>query len=1119
MRLNLIYILMLISSIQLLGSPHGNGQNLDKIEVTVEMEYGSLTALLAQIEEQTSLKFAYAHYLVSGVHVKLSKKTDSVKNILEEALSHTGLSYRVVENKSNNVVIYKRLEGLQRREFKPQKVVITGSISGVVTEAETGEPLVGANVFIKGTTKGIATNVEGRYTLDGLEPNMYTVVVTFLGFERVEREVNVMDGEVTTLNIAMKETIGELGEVEVNAGYYSVSDRNRTGNISRVTAAEVERQPVTNVLQALQARMPGVEITQESGIPGAGMRIRIRGQNSIRSEANYPLYIIDGVPVSSVPIRSEGGSFGNGTVARTQGIDPLNTLDPNNIESIEILKDADATAIYGSRGANGVVLITTKKGRAGKTSLDVSVESGAGKVSNMMDLLNTAQYLEMRNEAFTNDGVTPTESNAPDLLLWDTTRDVDWQKELFGGTASYTDMQASVSGGTDQTSYRISGSFHNQTTVLPGDSRYNRASVQFHANHTSEDQKFRMSLSANYGVDNNRLFGGTGDDIVRSALTLPPNAPPLYDEDGNLNWAVDQFGSPTFENPVALLKRTQEVAVHNLVSSAVFRYEVLPGLEVKTSLGYTDFTLNDVMIDPLSSYDPFLLSLGFLEDQTFVSNQTNNSWIIEPQVIYNTAFGDSRLDVLAGTTWQESSSTGRLLRGEGYLSEELLGSLNPASQVSLGYDSNSLYRYNAIFGRIGYNWKEKYLLNLTGRRDGSSRFGEDRKFGNFGAVGAAWIFSEEPFMTENLSFISFGKLRASYGTTGNDQIGDYGYLDTYRSIELGNSRGDGGLNPVRLANSDYRWEMNRKLEAALELGLVEDRVLVAASWYRNRSSSQLIGLPLPSITGFTSVQANLLATVQNTGWELEMTARNIQSGNFYWTTSVNLTIPRNELLEYPDFEESPYANTLVLGEPLTIQKQYQYVGVDPTTGLYQVLDVNEDGLINQDDRISIVDQSRKYYGGLQNTLQYKRWELDFLIEFVNQKGRDYFLFFGNSIAPPGMYNPGFSAGNVPIKVWENRWQQPGDETDVQKFTQSFANLTPYNRASTSNHGYVDASFIRLKNISLSYQFPPDQLAEASIYIRAQNLFTWTDYFGLDPQNPYGGLPALKMITGGVQLRF
>ncbi|MGS2739630.1 TonB-dependent receptor [Sinomicrobium sp. M5D2P17] len=1085
-----------------------SGQSIHEVYISVDLKEVTVAASLEEIENKTDFTFFYKKEQINDIAQKITvtANNQSVADILEQITKTTGLIFRQI----NGTIAVKKEDPPKPKEQPKKetpKEVQQYEVSGTVT-GKDGNPLAGVNIVIKGRSNGTISDPDGRYTITVEDTDI--LVFSHIGYKTAEETVS----RRSFINIQLLEGFMELLEVEVQAGYWTVKERERTGNISRITAEEIEKQPVVNPLQAMQGRMAGVEIVQESGVPGAGMQIQIRGQNSLRPDGNYPLYIIDGVPVSSTPLSSQGGLFVD------IGVDPLNNFNLANIESIEVLKDADATAIYGSRGANGVVLITTKRGKEGKVSYEINIQSGIGKVSNTMKLLNTEQYLEMRNEAFINDGVIPTMANATDLLFWDQNRYTDWQKELIGKSAYITDLQTAVSGGNAQTSFRIGGGFRDETTVFPGDFGYKKIMGNFNLNHTSLDKRFQMQLSVNYGVDKNHSFDAS--NIVSNALRLSPNAPALYDGEGNLNWELDINGNPTFDNPVASLKNTQDIKSHNLVSNAVISYELVQGLNLKTSFGYTDFRQEETVITPKSAANPS--RRPFTRSSNRFLEHKNNSWIIEPQLMYAQSFGNSKLNALIGMTWQSNTSTILGINGVGYLSEELLGNLNAAAQTSIFQDTKNEYKYNAIFGRIGYSWKEKYFLNLTGRRDGSSRFGLGNQFANFGAIGGAWIFSEEPFIRNEISFLSFGKLRASYGTTGNDQIGDYGYLATYGPItDPIDYRGEGGLFPTGLANPDYKWEVNKKLEAAIDLGFLRDRLLFSASWYHNRSSNQLVGFPLPFITGFNSVQANLPATVQNTGWELEMTTRNIQSNNFNWTTSMNLTIPKNKLVEYPNIEGSPYANLYIVGEPLSIRRFYQFEGVNPDTGLYQVLDVNEDGFFNQEDRIAIENLGRQYYGGLQNSFKYKGWDLDFLLEFVKQKGRDY-----NNIGAFGIpgFNPnGGFGGNQPVEVMD-RWQETGDITNIQKFTQSFSGLTPYFLMGDSDLNITDASFIRLKNISLSYQFPHEWLEKTKLkgcrlYLQAQNLFTWTNYIGLDPQSPgtVGNLPALRMVTGGVQLNF
>ncbi|MEX1239370.1 MAG: SusC/RagA family TonB-linked outer membrane protein, partial [Cyclobacteriaceae bacterium] len=839
-----------------------------------------------------------------------------------------------------------------------------------------------------------------------------------------------------------------------------------------------------------------------TGVAASAHKIQIRGQNSLRTDANYPLYVIDGVPMDSRPIQSANSLL-------IGGIDPLSALNPEDIESIEVLKDADATAIYGSRGANGVILITTKRGREGTTDLNIQTYAGAGQVSRTMQLLTTEQYIAMRNEAFANDGPAALADlnnpdyaiYFPDLKIWSQTEYTDWQEELLGSTAQITNAQVSLSGGNAATSFRLGGGYHKETTVFPGDFGYEKATMHANLRHVSPNKKLTVSLSINYGRDENALIN---DNFVYVSLTLPPNAP-THDELGNLVWLGYDFNAP---NPYSRLEVKHTAKTNNLISSGRFTYEVLPDLKIVANLGLSDIKTQQVINTPYVSMAPGTTAPN---SSTF-ADRTATAWTAEPQLSYTKSMSGHNVDVLVGSTWQNSSTDSRWIRGVGYLSDELLGNLNAASQVLKLSADNTMYRYNALFGRVGYNFDSRYFVNLTARRDGSSRFGPDNKFANFGAVGIAWIFSNEGFIKDVLAPLSFGKLRGSYGTTGNDQIGDYGYLSTYSSSSA-TYQGSSILIPSGPANPEYAWEINRKMEFAIDLGFFKDRISLAANYYLNKSSNQLVGYPLPSLAGFRSVRANLDAVVQNSGWEFILRSENIKADNSSWNTAINLTIPRNRLLSYPDLESSSYANTYEVGQPLTILKLYHLTHVDPQTGLYQFTDTDDNGVINTQDRKTIIDIGRQYYGGLANIIRYRSFEISLFAEFVKQRVRGY---FGTFLQAPGaaMNQPAFIPGS-------DRWMAAGDEAQIQKLTND---QRTYNLARNSDMNVDDGSFIRMKTVTLSYRLPVAwlnriHLKDATVFVHGQNLFLITKYKGLDPEIPGNSqLPQLRIVTAGLSLK-
>lgn len=963
------------------------------------------------------------------------------------------------------------------------------TVSGVVSDNQG--PLPGVTVSVKGSTAATITDSKGSFTITAGGGDI--LIFSFVGYKTV---AVMAEGGAAAINVLMEEDATALQEVTVNAGYYKVKDKERTGSIAKITSKDIENQPVTNVLAAMQGRMAGVSVTQTSGIPGGGFDIQIRGQNSLRTDGNRPLFIIDGVPYAS---EATGYYLTAGPQPTTTS--PLNSINPNDIESIEVLKDADATAIYGSRGANGVVLVTTKKGKAGKTTFTATAMNGTGRVTRFMDLMNTQQYLVMRNEAFANDGIAPGPMDYDLNGTWDQNRYTDWQKELTGGTVDISDVKASVSGGSAQTQFLISGDYHKETTVFPGDFRYKKGGVHVNLNHTSENGKFRTQFSGGYTAQDN-LQPGT--DLTVVAKSLAPNAPALYTEDGSLNWE-----SSTWENPLALLESKTKSRTGDLVASALMGYKLLPDLEVKSSFGFTDLRHEESRTMPSTMYDP-AYEAGSEYSILNLTNTSRRSWIVEPQAEWSKSWKKSKTSVLAGTTFQQLNGRQLAVQGSGFASNALIYNLASAYIVDVVADTEQVYKYQAFFGRVNYNYDDTYIINLTGRRDGSSRFGPGKQFANFGAVGAAWLFSNEKFLKEHAGVLSFGKLRASYGTSGSDQIGDYQYMDTYTS-SANNYNGVSGLQPTQLFNPNFGWESNTKLELALEAGFLKDRIFFTAGWYRNRSSNQLVGIPLPGTTGFSSIQANLDATVENKGIELTLRTVNFQTAQFNWVTSFNISASRNTLLSFPDLEGSTYQNYYVVGQALNIRKVYHYTGLDPTTGIYTFEDVNGDGSLSApEDKQTIVDMNPEFFGGLQNQISYRGLQLDFLFQFVKQDNYNANYLFGM---------PGTMA-NQPTEV-VNHWQQAGDSAGFQQYSTGVNGSVAdaFSKYADSDVAISDASYIRLKNISLSYNLPEKWLSglKCRVFVEGQNLLTFTNYNGADPEfRTSGFLPPLKVFTAGVQ---
>ncbi|WP_158275267.1 SusC/RagA family TonB-linked outer membrane protein [Pedobacter sp. HMWF019] len=1058
-------------------------------KLTYSKKGASLEEIFKEIKKQTGYNVLYSPEKVDDTQkIDVYFKETALPEVLEKVASGQALEYTI--NDKNISLKPKESTFLDRLAKRWASIDANGS----VVDSEN-RPLPGASVKVKATGKAVSTDEKGRFFLRGVEEGAL-LVVSFIGYLPKEVSASANMGSVV-----LEQSLSKLDEVQVIA-YGTTTRRLGTGNISTVKAEDIEKQPVNNPLLALQGRVPGVFIEQSTGISGGAIKVRIQGQNSI-AKGNDPLYVIDGMPYVSQLLPSSNGSPLNGGSA-------MSFISSADIESIDVLKDADATAIYGSRAANGAILITTKKGKAGDVRVDVNLQSGFG-TSRQLNLLNTQQYLEMRHEALKNDNRIISATDYDLNGQWDTTRYTNWQKELFGGTSKYQDFQGSISGGSTTTQFIFGAGYHKETTVFPGDVADAKGSVKLGVSNSSENQKFKIQVNVSYFRDDNHL---PQYDLTQYAVQYPPDAPMLYNTNGSLNWSPDGVGNSTFENPLAYYAiRKYNNKTNNLISNVNLSYQILPGLDLKSAFGYTNLQTNELNIVPQLASSPEYSAYNMRS--AIWGNSNINSWNIEPQLTYSKLIGKGKLDILIGTTLQQKNSHSLGLYGNQQISDAVLEDFKSALVVSVNSTLEEIYKYNALFGRLNYIWNDRYIININARRDGSSRFGSENQFHNFGSIAAAWIFSEEKFLKNNLSFLSFGKLKGSYGTTGNDQIGEYQFLSVYNPINKTNPyQGVSGLKPRNLANPNVAWEETKKLQGGIDLGFLEDKLILNATYSLNRSSNQLINSPLSAFAGLPNIYLNLPATIQNSGWEFSFLSNNLVKKNFKWTSVLNLTIQKSKLASFPGLEQSTYANWYFVGKPVTGKMIYHSLGVDPISGVYQFAD--RDGNITYSpsdrDKTIFVDESPVFYGGLQNHFTYKGFDLDFLFQFVKQKA------FGNKFG----YNPGAYFMNQPTSIL-SRWQKPGDQTNVQRFNSDYSLYQAWAGVIGSDANWSDASYIRLKNLSVSWQLLKEikkvlHLENCKLYAQGENLFTITKYTGLDPEtkNLYS-LPPLRVITFGVKI--
>jgi TonB-linked SusC/RagA family outer membrane protein len=1072
--------------------------------VTLNYKNAPLQQVMQAILKQTGYGF-----IVDAANLKLANpvtinlKEASIEETLRSIFSSQPFVYHI-EGKS--IIIQGRVEKKSIAETK--KIFPEQELTGIVTD-DQGRPLEGATIIIKGPANvGTITDKQGHFRFTNA-PENGILLIRMIG--RETKQINYQNSKALT--ITLKEIDADLKEIQVIA-YGEVSKKFTTSNIGTIKGEDIAKQPISNPLLALQGRVPGLFLQQSSGVTAGNVNVVIQGANSLQNKSD-PFYVIDGIPYT--------GQFTDytllGTAINGVGGSTFNFINPADIESISILKDADATAIYGSRAANGAILITTKKGKAGQTKVNINLQNGWGKVASNIDLLNTQQYLEMRREGYKNAGqpiptssTTPTTSNY-DLTVWDQSQYTDWQKELVGGTAKFTDLQASVSGGNLNTQFLVGYGYNRQTTVYPGDLADVRGNLHFNLNHNSNNNKFKYTLTGTYLQDKNEL---NGTDLMSFAVSLAPNAPSLYNPDGSLNWGQISSNPSkyTFNNPLAFIKQRYDGNTNNLTGNNTISYEFIDGLNLKTSMGYNKLQADETTITPLDFFKPD--EDGKTRSASYLTKSIS-SWIIEPQLTYvkNTKFG--AFDAILGGTFQQTKTDVLWQTGSGYSSDTQLDNILAASSININAVSKLLYKYNALFGRLNYRFKNKYILNLTARRDGSSRFGDENKLNTFYAIGGAWLFGDEAGVRKRLPWLSSGKLRVNYGTTGNDQIPDYTYLsllETYR-VDLP-YQDNTGLYPTSIYNPFLQWEETRKLNFGLDLGFWRDRIQVSGNYFRNRSSNQLITYLLPTTTGFPGINQNFPAIVQNTGIEAQLNASVIKSNTFNWQSSINITVPRNKLVAFPGLESSPYASFYVIGQPINVVKAYKFSGVNPTTGLYEVINNKGEKTSSPNpgtDKTVMIDVNPKYYGGFSNSFSLKGVQLDFLFLFVKQMASNF--RFGNLA---GIYNT-----NQPVGIMD-RWKAVGDVTDIQRFNSSGTPIrVSSNAAKGSDAGYSGASYVRLKNISLSYSLPSQwisraRISQARIYMQGQNLLTITNFIGSDPETKtLGSLPPLRVLTFGIQL--
>ncbi|QIX60694.1 TonB-dependent receptor [Hymenobacter sp. BT18] len=966
----------------------------------------------------------------------------------------------------------------------------TRAVSGRVTGAGDGAGLPGVTVLERGTTNGTSTDAGGNFTLNVQEGA--SLIFSSIGF--VSQTLPVTGG---TINVRLQTNETLLNEAVV-VGYGTQAKRDLTGSVTQLSSKDVENVPTVSFEQAIQGRTPGVQINQGSGKLGQGVTIRVRGSSSITA-SNQPLYVIDGIPVTSQDVG----------LASSEPLNPLADLNPNDIESITILKDAAASAIYGSRASNGVILVTTKKGRQGESKVNVGYYVGTSRATRIREFLNRDQYKEFFGEAITNASLIPgsainaeygpNDGSDPDYLArafsdfggidYNSNLDTKWNELAFrkGKVSQY---DANISGGDAKTRFYISGNYSDQTGIIIGN-QYRRGSLRTNFDHNVSDKlKVGLNLSLVRSV-NDRVPDDNAFTNPIQMNALPP-LQAAYDP-------TDPTGfnrGTLYENAlVSLNTGTNRSGNYRSIGTATLSFQPIKNLTLRSELGGDFLSLREELYYSRLSNDGAPDGYGYSNQVQAVNYTTNNTatWA-------QTIGEDHTFDVLAGFTFQRYDQSQSAVEGRGFPSDQFRRLASAARFTSGSGSSGTGYSFLSLLSRVNYAFANRYLFSASIRGDQSSRFGREERWGVFPAASAGWVISEESFLQEN-SVVSFLKLRASYGLTGNAEIGNFDSRTLYSGSQYGS---EPGIVPgVVLGNDQLTWENTAQADLGLEFGFANDRITGEVDVYQKNTTDLLLNDQLPFTGGYQVITRNL-GKLRNRGVEFSLNTRNIDNA-FKWTTNFNITFNRNEVSDLNGqilTTGSRNLSNVREGEPIGVFWGIEYAGVDPANGdaLYYTADGSKTNQPGDAERRKLGDPNPDFTGGLTNTFAFKGFEVSLLNQFTY--GNDVYNTAGFFQSVNGDYFDNQTVDQL------KRWQKPGDVTNVPQ-----ARFLEGNGGRASSRWIQDGSFFRFKNLTVAYNLPKEwagkaRLSNARIYVTGQNLLTITNYDGYDPEvnSSFNGLP-------------
>lgn len=1055
----------------------------------------TLKTAFKQIEQQTKLFVDYNTQEVNDSR-RISKlpKGSTVKEVMEQLLEGTGCS---ISFSNGHIIITKQA----RINAKSKK------ITGVVKDPN-GEPVIGANVMEKGTTNGTITDMDGRFSLEASDDAV--LLISYIGYVAQE----VKPGSKTQLNVLLKEDSQALDEVVV-VGYGTQKKSDLTGSVGSVKMEDVSKVGITSADRALQGQIAGVQVNAKTGQPGEGMMIRVRGGNSLTG-GNEPLYVIDGMPVEGM------------------GSD----INPEDILSMEVLKDASSTAIYGSRGANGVVMITTKRGSKGDTKVEYNGYVGVSSLRKKLDLLGKSDYIDMVNEVSVNDGkgIAITPEQAASLP------DNDWQDLAYQSALSHS-HQLSVSGGNEKTKLYTSLNYMNQEGIIKG-SNYNRFALRINGDHAITDKlKLNANIAYSYGTQNTANSNADGfGAIAYTAMVMSP-IQPIFDEDGKYtNFNGTPWGGT---NPVGMSELYKATTVNSrLLANMSLVWDIIDGLNFRVNAGA------EVNANNYDRYIPIGLSAGGKLDGDAYKSKSNYYTLINENILtYDKKFNENHaLNVMGGITFQSYQYNSLSGSGTGFLRDVYeTNNLGVASISGTPQSGFSDYRMVSFLGRINYNLMNRYLMTVTARYDGSSKFSKNHKFAFFPSAALAWRVSEEEFM-QDIDWLSNFKIRASVGQTGNQSISPY---QTFARLGTSGPIFDNGkeigFGLSSMANDDLKWETTTQTDVGVDLGFLDNRLSLGFDYYWKQTRDLLYNATLPPSSGYSSMLRNI-GRIDNKGFEISINTVNMK-GKVNWTTSLNITANKSIV---KDLGSDVYGNKVMRIDapvsggnwfPLFVGKApfqlygYEIEGIYQTdeearengeatkrAGDYKFKDHDGEKGITGGDKVILANTQPKFTFGMTNIINWNNFEFSFLV--VGSVGGDIVNEFNKSITNVG------GSWNIRKDVWDNHWTPDNPNA---KYPRASAATKDYMSFGEPNSSWVEnGSYLRFKDIKLAYTLPSqwftgERKPNISVYVSGQNLITITSYSHYDPEASWtssavngwdrGVYPSSKSFTLGLNVKF